>query len=421
MNPAGKLRSQVKQQLLEKPISAPAKKEESKAPAVSVPKKNFSLFEDDGDPLDFLLPAAKKTSPLAPVASVSSKVASATLPVAKPYVATSKSALFADDDDDDSSDDDSSLFGAAPSVSSKASPLAAVASVSTKVASATPFPAPVASSKPVSAIALTKEQCDALTTKASAGDAEALHALRTHAEAGNAYAQYDLGWRYRNGVGVTRDWRVAHHWFKAAADQGDPNAKHYLKELESDITRDLYDKAQAGDADALRKLRTQAEARDADAQFWMGHLYYHGHGGVKSIDIARQWYESADRLGNIFAKGQLHHMKVIEETSPETIRKLKAQAEAGEAAAQYELVRLQAHYSSSTVKIDRDEARRWHRAAADQGYVHAQWYFGHLYRYGCYDLYKDERRAFIWYLMVPRRDILTHNSMLEKCVKTAKA
>jgi TPR repeat protein len=48
---------------------------------------------------------------------------------------------------------------------------------------------------------------------------------------GNATAQYNLGLLYQNGSGVPRDLRKASHWFRKAAEKGEPGAEAQLQEV----------------------------------------------------------------------------------------------------------------------------------------------------------------------------------------------
>ncbi len=48
------------------------------------------------------------------------------------------------------------------------------------------------------------------------------------AEAGNAKAQGNLGWMYRNGVGVTQNHAEAVKWFRKAAGQGHAPGQYNL-------------------------------------------------------------------------------------------------------------------------------------------------------------------------------------------------
>ena len=52
------------------------------------------------------------------------------------------------------------------------------------------------------------------------GDAKALAELRGRAEKGEADAQFNLGFMYANGLGVTKDEVEAVKWYRKSADQG---------------------------------------------------------------------------------------------------------------------------------------------------------------------------------------------------------
>ena len=63
---------------------------------------------------------------------------------------------------------------------------------------------------------------------------EAVKWYRKAAEQGNAVAQFNLGRCYAHGEGVNEDMTEAVKWFRAAAEQGDENAKVLLEEIESE-------------------------------------------------------------------------------------------------------------------------------------------------------------------------------------------
>jgi len=60
-------------------------------------------------------------------------------------------------------------------------------------------------------------------------DAEAVKRYRKEAEQGDADAQWNLGWHYENGWGVTQDDAEAVKWFRKAAEQGNAQAQRWLK------------------------------------------------------------------------------------------------------------------------------------------------------------------------------------------------
>ena len=58
--------------------------------------------------------------------------------------------------------------------------------------------------------------------------ATALKEWRPLAEQGNAQAQKNLGFMYKNGKGVAQDYAEAVKWYRLAAEQGDADAQNNL-------------------------------------------------------------------------------------------------------------------------------------------------------------------------------------------------
>jgi TPR repeat protein len=72
------------------------------------------------------------------------------------------------------------------------------------------------------------------------------------AEQGYAKAQYDLGYMYQNGEGVTQDYKQAIKWYTKSAEQG-----------------------------------------DADAQSNLGYMYENGYGVIQDYILGYAWYSVA--------------------------------------------------------------------------------------------------------------------------------
>jgi hypothetical protein len=85
--------------------------------------------------------------------------------------------------------------------------------------------------------------------------------VRKAADAGDANAMNNIGFRYEQGYGVTKDYQEAMKWFRKAAD--------------------------AGDAEAMTNI---------------GWLYEHGYGVTKDREQATYWYRKSAALGSSFAK-----------------------------------------------------------------------------------------------------------------------
>jgi hypothetical protein len=64
--------------------------------------------------------------------------------------------------------------------------------------------------------------------------AEDLQTLRTQAAHGDALAQVELGFRYKHGEGVPKDYATAQGWYEKAAAQGDATAQLNLGVLYAD-------------------------------------------------------------------------------------------------------------------------------------------------------------------------------------------
>jgi TPR repeat protein len=62
-------------------------------------------------------------------------------------------------------------------------------------------------------------------------DRNSLPSCAAAAEAGVIDAQFCLGIHYANGLGIDRDYVVAHKWLNLAAMQGDPSARDVRCEL----------------------------------------------------------------------------------------------------------------------------------------------------------------------------------------------
>ena len=64
--------------------------------------------------------------------------------------------------------------------------------------------------------------------------ATAVKELRPLAEQGNAWAQNNLGFMYRDGTGVAQDYAEAVRWYRLAAEQGHTSAQFNLGNLYAD-------------------------------------------------------------------------------------------------------------------------------------------------------------------------------------------
>ena len=118
--------------------------------------------------------------------------------------------------------------------------------------------------------------------------ATALREWRPLAEKGDADAQNNLGFMYRNGRGVPQNDKTALKWWTLAAEQGIANAQFNLGWM--------YEQGQGVLQDyktGVKWLILAAEQGDADAQFALGQMYRNGQGVPQDKVYAYMWMHIA--------------------------------------------------------------------------------------------------------------------------------
>lgn len=136
---------------------------------------------------------------------------------------------------------------------------------------------------------------------------EAHRLLLPVAKQGDAFAQYNLGVMYAQGLGVGKNEKEAVGWYQKAAAQGYPEAQSNLGlmyefgrgvDIDYELAMDWYSKA-AAQGYAL-------------AQHNIGSMYFNGNGVPKDDVRAFEWYRKAaeqdfalaqNALGAMYAKG----------------------------------------------------------------------------------------------------------------------
>jgi TPR repeat protein len=188
-------------------------------------------------------------------------------------------------------------------------------------------------------------------------DAESVADAVIHQAAigGQAEAQYALGERYRQGIGVERNWVEACHWYLMAAQQD-----------------------------------------SALAQCALAGCYAEGKGVEKDLNQAFIWYEKAAaqnlpqalwNLGELYATG----LPGVEADPKKATTLCKRAANAGFVPAQATLGGLFARAKKH------DRALHWWTLAAEQGDLEALFNVGQSYRLGL-GVKKDESKAFVMLL-----------------------
>ncbi|MES2196410.1 MAG: tetratricopeptide repeat protein [Pseudomonadota bacterium] len=126
--------------------------------------------------------------------------------------------------------------------------------------------------------------------------------------------------------------------------------------------------AKAGDADTFKAMVALADRGDAEAQYHVGMMYNNGIGTARDTRQAFEWFRkataSSDPLGayklGCYYDGQ--GAGVVASDSNEALKYKLVAAKAGYALAQHDVAN---HYDRQG---NPDEALKWWKAAADQGY-----------------------------------------------------
>lgn len=192
-----------------------------------------------------------------------------------------------------------------------------------------------------------------------------IESLRKAAEEGDAYAQFNLGSCYYNGLGVTEDNEMGVKWIRKAAEQGNADAQLALGWsyfMGVGVTQD-YNKG-------VEWMRKAAEQGRADAQVILGSCYYDGIGVTQDYNKAVEWYRKAAEQGDADAQcylGTCYGLgQGVARDNAKAVEWLHKSAEQGNPEAQCYLA---LHYKQGKgVEQDKEKAAEWCQKAADQGY-----------------------------------------------------
>lgn len=132
---------------------------------------------------------------------------------------------------------------------------------------------------------------------------EAHRLLLPVAKRGDAFAQYNLGVMYAQGLGIKKNEEEAVAWYKKAAAQG-------YSEAQSNLGL-MYEFGRGVDVDyelAMKWYLKAAAQGYALAQHNIGSMYFNGNGVSKDDDKAFEWYLKAAEQGFALAQNALGAM-----------------------------------------------------------------------------------------------------------------
>ena len=210
---------------------------------------------------------------------------------------------------------------------------------------------------------------------------EAVEWFRRAANNNEVAAQYNLANCLLDGRGCDANAEEAVKLYRKVAEQGIAEAQNMLALCLNNGYGCTEDKAEA-----FKWYKKAAEQNIANAQNMVGRYLEEGWGGVeKSEKEAVEWYKKAAEQGNEYAK---KHIKEINEKNKfyDIVRK----AEEGNIDAQYNLAE-KFYYESNY-----QEAAKWYRKAAEQGYIEAEYSLGFFFEKGKGE-HQNYNEAIKWY------------------------
>ena len=250
------------------------------------------------------------------------------------------------------------------------------------------------------------------------------------ANEGDAFAQANAAWGYREGYGTAADAFEAVKWYQKAAKQGYACAQYNLGDMYYYGTG-----VEQSDENAAEWVLKAAEQGLASAQYNLGDMYYYGTGVERSYEKAVEWYLKAaeqglaraqDNLGVIYNYGwgveqsdekavewylkaaeqgyagaqyslgcMYEKGRGVEQSYEKAVEWYRKAAEQGDAMAQYHLGDM--YYDGTGVEQSYEKAREWYLKAAEQGYADAQNNLGVMYEYG-HGVEQSDEKAVEWYL-----------------------
>ena len=223
--------------------------------------------------------------------------------------------------------------------------------------------------------------------------AEAFAAAR-QTDLSNAEILAWMGYCYRFGYGVSRDYVQAFTWFKKSAEGGYAWAMGELGHCY------YYGRGVPKNySSALTWYRRGAEGGDAASQTGMGHLYEFGRGVERSAAKAFQWYKKAAENGDTDGMeelGECYEMAFgVDENLVEAFKWYSKAAENGNAEGQFH-AGVMCEFGKGTAK-DIAKAFSWYKKSAEKGDARSQNRLGRCYEFGK-GTEKNLAEAFKWYL-----------------------
>lgn len=211
--------------------------------------------------------------------------------------------------------------------------------------------------------------------------------IRHAANGGNTDAEYDLGFLYKDGPGLPKDYTKATKWYRKAALQGNSWGEYELGRMYAKGQGVLQDYAKAMEW-YKKAAKTPAEVINGDQMYYIGCLYEDGQGVPLDFAKAMEWYRKAAARGNGYAMNGIGWLYENGEGVPQNDTKAfswwdKAAETPAEVISGGPMDKIGVLYANGLgVSQNYTRAMAWYRKAAAVGNADAMYNIGMLYANG---------------------------------------
>lgn len=231
-----------------------------------------------------------------------------------------------------------------------------------------------------------------LTQRNANGDEErAQRWLEKSAHNGNAEAQFLVAKAFERNNKFNRHDREVFQWYQMAADQGYPDAiceVGLLYEQGRYVERNVRT--------ALMMFWNAAEQGSVRAYVQLGEMYISGVGAPKNDDLAFDCFSKAARAGEARGQNGMGRVLYARGEHEEAFKWFREAAQQGFANAQHNLAEM--YEDGEGVEEDAEMAATWFRKAAEQDSPDSQLKMGMLYQ-GGHGVPKSKVKAYQWLLL----------------------
>lgn len=143
------------------------------------------------------------------------------------------------------------------------------------------------------------------------------------ASLGNSASQNNIGYMYKNGIGVEKNLSIARKYFMISSNAYNHEASENFKliddldTIESENRKDVITKAQDDHETYENTILSKARNNDKLSQYFMGYGYYYGVGQEKDYVQALYWFKKSAEQGLIAAE---YHLGIMYEQGYGTLK-----------------------------------------------------------------------------------------------------